>query len=256
MTNLPDGSPPLEHSQRNNDRLLELKDRFEGRRAFLIGNGPSLKMQDLDRLHAGEEICFASNRIYLAYDLTPWRPTFYSICDEVVARNNREKILALPPVSIKVFANSVRKYLWNDPSATFVNPRSSHDERPPDFQGWDLLRGENAGHSVLNLSIKVAYWVGIREMYIIGADHHFIVPDTKTGERIMNNDVIVGTGEVNHFHPDYRPKGETWTVPQLDQIERDFAESKRIIEAAGGIVRNASRFSKLEVFERVDFDSL
>ncbi len=252
---LPPPDWPREHFHRNTERLLALRDRHKGRRAFLIGNGPSLKMADLDRLRAAGEVSFASNRIYLAYKQTAWRPTYYDMCDEVVARNNRPAILALQGDTTKVFAHSVRKYLWDDPDAMFLNPRRSADDQS-DVVGWDLARGANAGHSVLNLAIKVAFWVGIRELYIIGADHNFVVPDTKTGERIMDNEVIVATGEVNHFHPDYRPKGETWTVPKLDKIEEDFAESKRIFEAAGGTVKNASRFSKLTVFERVDFDGL
>lgn len=246
-------SPPREYFAANSACLRDLKDCCRGRRAFLVGNGPSLKIADLDLLHAAGEITFAANKIFLAYDDTAWRPMFYTMCDEVVARNNRARILTLD--HRKVFADSVRKYLWDDPGAVFLNPKRSADPQT-DVVGWDLVRGAFAGHSVLNLSIKVAFWVGIREIYIIGADHNFAVPDTKTGERIMNNEVIVAAGEVNHFHPDYRMAGEAWTVPKLDKIEQDFAESKRISEAAGGTIKNASRFTKLEVFERVDFDSL
>lgn len=245
------GQPESFHYDINDQRLLELKDRFRGRRAFLIGNGPSLKMEDLEALK--DEITFASNKIFLAYESTTWRPDVYCMCDEVVARNNREKVLELP--HIKVFADSVRKYLWDDPGACFVNPKQSRDDQGA-LTGWDLIRGANAGHSVLNLSIKVAYWMGIREIYIIGADHHFVVPETKTGERIMNNEVIVSTGEINHFHPAYRPAGETWTVPKLAEIEADFAESKSIFQKAGCRIFNASRFTKLEVFERVNLDSV
>ena len=245
------GQPEITHYEINNQRLRELKDIFTGRRAFLIGNGPSLKMEDLEALK--NEITFASNKIFLAYESTEWRPDIYCMCDEVVARNIRDKVLELP--HIKVLADSVRKYLWDDPRASFVNPKKSRDDQS-DLTGWDLIRGANAGHSVLNLSIKVAYWMGIREIYIIGADHQFVVPETKTGERIMNNEVIVSTGEINHFHPAYRPAGETWTVPKLAEIEADFAESKRIFENAGGRIFNASRFTRLGLFERVNLDSV
>lgn len=243
--------PGVAHYEINNQRLLELRGLFSGRRAFLIGNGPSLKMSDLEALK--DEITFGSNKIFLAYEATTWRPDVYCMCDEIVARNNREQVLGLP--HIKVFADSVRKYFWDDPGACFVNPKQSRDDQS-DVIGWDLIRGANAGHSVLNLSIKVAYWMGIREIYIIGADHHFVVPDTKTGERIMENEVIVSIGERNHFHSAYRRIGETWTVPKLAEIEADFLESKKIFENAGGRIFNASRLTKLEVFERVNFESV
>jgi len=252
----PSRYPSKEHSivsarNKNDDSLNKIRNQFEGRRAFLIGNGPSLKIEDLDLLK--NEICFASNKIFLAYQYTTWRPTVYSCCDEVVARNNRAKMASLD--HIKVYANSVRKYLWNDPYAMFANPEGGNAKLPPET-GWDLIWGAHAGHSILNFSIKVAYWMGIREIYIIGADYHFKVPQTPTGETIMNNKVIVSKGEQNHFHPDYRPYGETWTLPKFKEMESDFLKSKTIFETSGGKIFNASRFSKLNVFDRVDFDSL
>src|SRR5262245_12870616 len=56
--------------------------RFSGRRGFVIGNGPSLKTTDLDRLR--NEITIASNRIYLAYSETNWRPTLLTCGDRLV----------------------------------------------------------------------------------------------------------------------------------------------------------------------------
>ena len=47
-------------------RLAELKDIHKGRRAFIIGNGPSLKQTDLSKLK--NEITFGMNRIYLLFD--------------------------------------------------------------------------------------------------------------------------------------------------------------------------------------------
>lgn len=242
---------PKEHYARNNERLLALKDRHVGRRAFVIGNGPSLRVEDLDRLKG--EITFASNKIFLAFDQTDWRPAYINMCDEVVARNNKQKLMALPLA--KIFADSVRKYMWEDPEAIFVNVKASKDDQS-DLVGWDLVRGTYAGHSVVNLSLKIAWYMGIREVYAIGCDHNFTVPDSKTGEKIMHTEVLVSQGERNHFHPDYRPVGETWTVPELDVMAEEFAYAGEVYRRTGGFVKNASRFSKLEVWEKVEFDSL
>ena len=45
-------------------KLKALKDCHRGRRAVIVGNGPSLNVADLERLK--DEITFASNKIYLA----------------------------------------------------------------------------------------------------------------------------------------------------------------------------------------------
>ena len=234
----------------NDSRLEALRDRHAGRRCFIIGNGPSLRISDLDMLK--NEITIASNKIYLAFDETDWRPTYFTICDAVVARNNKDRIEALDLV--KVGGPSVKKTLGGDPRAIFVNPQPREDDGLPFV--WDLLRGARAGHSVVNLGIKLAYWMGIREIYVIGVDFSFTLPSKKTGEIVFGNEVLVSEGEVNHFHPDYRKPGEEWTVPQLDIQREEFLAARRYIEEHGGRIMNASRFTKLDVWERVDFDGL
>lgn len=48
-------------------------------RAFIIGNGPSLKSDQLDKLI--DEVTFGVNRIHLIYDQTSWRPTQWVMMD-------------------------------------------------------------------------------------------------------------------------------------------------------------------------------
>lgn len=52
-----------------------------GTRCFIVGNGKSLKLDQLRMLHRKEEICFGVNRIHLIYDQTKWRPTYWVLTD-------------------------------------------------------------------------------------------------------------------------------------------------------------------------------
>ena len=63
-------------------RIEKLKNINQGKRCFIIGNGPSLKIEDLNALV--DEDCFACNRIYGLYDKTKWRPKYYCSQDEKV----------------------------------------------------------------------------------------------------------------------------------------------------------------------------
>lgn len=63
-------------------QLALYKGKFTEKRCFLIGNGPSLRAEDLTRLHEAGEITFAFNRIYNIFDQTPWRPNFFISQDE------------------------------------------------------------------------------------------------------------------------------------------------------------------------------
>ncbi|MGH7214847.1 MAG: hypothetical protein ACREIT_08790, partial [Tepidisphaeraceae bacterium] len=56
-------------------KVSDFHNRHCGRRAFLVGNGPSLIRTPLDLL-AGE-YTFAMNRIALIYEKTIWRPSFF-----------------------------------------------------------------------------------------------------------------------------------------------------------------------------------
>lgn len=52
-----------------------------GTRAFIVGNGKSLKPDQLDKLRENNEVSFGVNRIHLIYDKTKWRPTYWTLTD-------------------------------------------------------------------------------------------------------------------------------------------------------------------------------
>ncbi|MCP5047679.1 MAG: DUF115 domain-containing protein, partial [bacterium] len=234
-------------NEKNTERLYELKDIHKGRRAFLIGNGPSLRIRDLDKLK--NEITFASNRIFLAFDETDWRPTYYTVADHIVARNNKEEINSLKLK--KIFATSVWDIFKTQKDVIFANRHTKEGEKV-----WDITKGIRAGYSIINFDLKLANWMGIREIYVIGIDFSFDDRSVRTGKIEQGNEVIVSVGEQNHFHKDYRKAGETWTIPRLDKLREDFQVAKEMVESVGGKIFNASRQTKLDVWERVDLDEV
>lgn len=86
-------------------------------------------------------------------------------------------------------------------------------------------------------------------------DFSFNVPKS-TGRSCASGEVLEHQGEINHFHPEYRKPGETWTVPLLDLQYIAFLAAKRAVEARGGCIFNASRKTALDIFPRVDFDNV
>ena len=235
---------PLTKSDR---RLRAMRNCHWGQRAFVIGNGPSLTIDDLGRLKG--EITFASNKVYLAFNETSWRPTYYSVSDVLVAENNRREIAALNLP--KFFGSSVRDALDAADDITWLRELPS----PTAQFSTDCSAGVYGGFSVVYHQMQLALHLGIREIYLIGLDFSFDVPQT-TGEKCIHGEVLEGRGEVNHFHKDYRKPGETWTMPRLEEQRRAFLRARRACEAAGCVVENASRRTCLDVFPRVDLDKL
>ena len=80
---------------RNLKKWEKLKQQRNSERIFIIGNGPSLNLHDLNLLHKHGELSFAFNKIYLAFEQTKYRPTYYMVEDIWVAKNNAKKINSL-----------------------------------------------------------------------------------------------------------------------------------------------------------------
>jgi hypothetical protein len=63
-------------------RWQRLKGKYVGKRAFLLGNGPSLNRTPLHLLAGEHTMCF--NWFNLMYERLSWRPTFYTTIDDRV----------------------------------------------------------------------------------------------------------------------------------------------------------------------------
>ena len=75
--------------------LLKFKDIHKGKRCFIVATGPSLRVQDLDKLHENGEICISMNRIFNIFDKTQWRPDYYMIGDMEMIEDLSEQIADL-----------------------------------------------------------------------------------------------------------------------------------------------------------------
>lgn len=237
----------------NQVALTLMRQRHSGQRAFIIGNGPSLRLADLDMLRG--EITFASNKIYLAFEDTDWRPSYYSVEDTLVMQQNIAAITQVKGTT-KIFPDNMRDFGYHEADATFAHlipPRSFDnplsDPGFPDFS-HDLRDGICWGSTVIYSQIQMAVYMGCTEIYLIGVDHTYQLPETTHGSFYLHD------GEKNHFHPDYRAPGEAWHKPNLDVLEVSYARARDVCADSGVAICNASRQTKLGVFERVDFDSL
>ena len=238
---------------KNDHRVAALRDKHRGQRCFIIGNGPSLKIEDLDKLK--DEVTFACNKIYLAFDQTAWRPTYYSVLDMLVAENNKSVINSLK--LCKIFRDSVKPFFKDSEDIIWLKSIGM-----PIVDGYhegrfstNALKGVYGGWTVIYPQIQLAFFMGIREIYLIGVDFSFDVPKS-TGRTCRSGEILEHQGENNHFHPEYRKPGETWTMPLLDLQYKSFLAANKTVKDHGGRILNASRITALDVFPCVDFDNV
>lgn len=233
--------------------LNVLRNRHLGQRCFVIGNGPSLTIEDLEKLRF--EYTLASNKIYLAFEKTEWRPTYYSCEDGLVMDNNHDAILALER-TLKIFPSRMFAHMNPDascffmdfiPAPTRLDPKASPDDR--NFS-YDLTKGIHWGSTITYTLIQLAVFMGFKEIYLLGVDHSYVTPNK------MDGHYYICEGEVNHFHKDYRKPGEPWHDPRVDVLERSYAYAREACEKVGVSIYNASRKTALNVFEKIDLDAV
>lgn len=245
---------------RPRDRALaSLEGKHSGETAFILGMGPSLSVSDLDKLKG--RLTFGCNKIYLVFEETDFRPTYYTICDVLVAENNREQIFEADLSQSKVLLSPmVRPQLADYPGAMFYpfrdhSMQSMDQDDPPLFPSYFTQGLVSGGYTVLTDQIQLAWLMGCKTIVLLGVDFSFEL-GAKTGQNSKSGEVLESRGEVNHFHKDYRKPGETWTVPKMDEQRRAFDYCRRAIEGRGGRLINASRSTKLDVLPRASLEEL
>lgn len=230
---------------------VPFKDAYKGRRCFLIGNGPSLKTQDLDLLHARGEITFACNKIFNVFDQTKWRPDFYFLIDVYVLKTAARDCLSIKPkiCSFYNYAFCNGAVLWNKSSDIIPLYHSAEQEdamQLPRFS-HDISVQHFLGASVAYCMLQAAFYLGFQEVYMIGFDH-FIESLEKT-ERI------------DHFYDS--SKEEVWNLtPEYLKIDNHiklnnaYKSAKMAFDKAGRKIFNATRGGHLDIFDHIEFDRL
>lgn len=229
--------------------LATYKNAYAGRRCFLIGNGPSLRAEDLTTLHDAGEITFAFNRIYNIFDQTPWRPTFYISQDEKML-GGCANVVSTTDMGIKLIP--VQMGWWHNihiEQASLFNIIDQQTEDPGAFQfSDDIAKGIYNSSTGMYTAAQIAAYMGFSEIYLIGVDHHFHISLNNKGEIVVDNSVK------DYFSDKYNEDKATLFIPNTEKSTLTYIAMKMHCERRSIRVFNATRGGKLEVFKRVTFE--
>ncbi len=226
-------------------RLAELKDIHKGKRAFILGNGPSLKQTNLAKLK--NEFTFGMNRIYVLFPELGFTTTYFCSINDLVIEQFNADILALPMPKFLAW-RSHRYFPENLQPAnvpTFLYTSYTGPRFSPDVRGrvWESA-------TVTNVALQLAFHMGFQQVILIGVDHNF----TSKGE--ANKTVVSQGDDPNHVSPNYFGKGIKWQLPDLDTSEIGYALARDAYQKAGRQVLDATVGGKLTIFPKVDYNSL
>lgn len=246
---------PYHDVEPDSDKLMSLHNAFAGQRCFIIGNGPSLNKHDLNLIR--NEFSFGVNSFYYKTRETGFKPTFYVVEDTSVMKENLDEIKNFD-APFKFFPTLYKKMHGESENTYFFRMnRGFYEKSSPNFCvprfSTDASKVLYCGQSVTYINLQLAFFMGFTEIYLIGMDFDYVIPDTHT----RKGDVLTSTtDDPNHFHKDYFGVGKTWKDPKLDRVAMNYRQAKISYEAVGRKIYNATVGGKLEIFERVDYYNL
>lgn len=251
---------PLSVILKNHKAILNFKNKYAGQRCFIIGNGPSLKAEDLDKIQG--EYSFAANRIYKIFSKTDWRPTFYCVQDEnVLLEMDKNDMINTANAGDAAFLrmhsyskmhgrseeikNLIFVPIWYFPKRSWRSPFSKAAEKYI-FDGW----------TVTYMSMQLAAFMGFSEIYLLGVDNNMPYHLNRDGEIIVN-DLSVASHFYDGVENNIGEDGYKRRTSNYEFVTNSY-QSAEEYSRKHGIFRiyNATRGGILEVFERVNFDEV
>lgn len=223
--------------------IKALKNSCDGERCFIIGNGPSLTREDLSLLV--NEKTFAFNRIYQMYQYTDWRPTYYMVTDSSITQKmNKEEVRELD-TKYAFFKSKklVQKYGNQNAHQILLKGVAAVNKRRAIMRNLseDVSQYFSIAQSVAIQALELAFYMGFKEIYLLGIDHSYAVEIKTDGKKRVNKDIE------SHFKED---EDKSLYVSYKDALTREFETCKRYANQHGVKVVNVTRGGKLEVFER------
>jgi hypothetical protein len=226
----------------NRRKLTAYRNRHQGQRCFIMGNGPSLLHTDLSKLK--NEFTFGLNRIYLLFPEVGFSTTYLVSVNELVLEQCANELALLPLPRFITWR--ARRWFYNDPQAIFLDT----DFTGPENFSADVSGRVFEGFTVTYVALQLAFYMGFQEAILVGVDHNF---QTKGPA----NTVITSQGEdPNHFSPLYFGKGFRWQLPDLEGSERSYRLARQAYEAAGRRILDATVGGNLTIFPKVEYQTL
>lgn len=230
-------------------RNKRLKNIFSGRRCFVIGNGPSLRVEDLNRLSG--EITMGCNNLISLLDKITCRPTCF-FCEDTIflekhirSKEELEYLLSRCDYVFSTLRSDLYKiYGTLYDSLYFLLPERTVSK--VNFSD-DISKKTFSSGTTLYSMLQVAVYMGIKEIYLLGVDFSFRKESYSDGTVKINHDVK------NHMELMEQVVQGNYNV---DLIMEGYKCALEYANNHGIRIYNATRGGRLEVFERVNFDEL
>lgn len=238
-------------------RNFVLKNKHKNNRCFVLGNGPSLKKQDISLLK--NEITFVMNAFWKHPVINrDWQPNYYCLADPLFFDGSE---------SMNKFFQSLKKNIKNSIFIVPNNAKKIIEEQkllPDDrtyyvefeanrkFENIDLTNQIPSVQSTSQLAIETAIYMGCSPIYLLGLDHDWLA------HRGMERHFYQGKTIEDHLiaHGDL---SKSRYKDELEACLRLWQKYEKLLDLAdkkGINIYNATEGGFLDAFPRVKYKSL
>lgn len=230
-------------------KLEKFKNLHEGGRCFIIGNGPSLTLDDLNLIK--NEDAMAANKIFQLYEKTTWRPKYYFADDPYVIRTafpTKESYKAVVAESEAAFTSTRRKMFEYRDDADMRNVfyfKTVNDLSAghPSFSE-DCSKEVFTSYSITYTMLQLAAYMGYKEIYLLGIDHNY------SKEKNINGEIIENKSVKNHAQYMDDNNFNLEHIPEIGIMNLGYESAREYAQKKGITICNVTRGGKLEVFPR------
>ena len=229
-------------SWKSRSKLKNIRNKYKGKKAVILCNGPSLLKVDFDKLSESGVYTFGLNKINLLFDKTNFRPNCIVAVNPFVIEQNTQ------------FYNETETLLFLDSKANQLGVRNRKNTillNSTDMRGsfaTDCSLSVFQGHTVTFVAMQLAFHMGFTEVALVGCDHNF------ASKGKPNKTVVAGNVDPNHFDPNYFSGGMKWQLPDLFESEVAYKKAGDVYEASGRKLINATTGGELNIFKRMSLD--
>ena len=223
-------------------RLGCLRNRHEGERVVLVANGPSLNRMDTAFLR--RETTIGLNKIFLGFRRLRFYPRYYVSVNRKVIEQSASEIRAMK--CVKLLGREACGGLIHEDALTYLISTAN----PRDRFYRDITRGVHEGWTVTYAALQAAYFLGFKEVVLIGMDHRY----TYNGE--PNEAQRLDGPDLNHFSEHYFGFGQQWDNPDLAHSEESYRIARSVYEQDGRRIIDATLDGACTIFEKADYRKL
>ena len=248
--------------------LAAYKDKHKGERVFILASGPSINTQDLTLLK--NEYCIAVSQFFLHPQIDEIRPQYHCFAPQHYPFNDDTNKIIFDnfknnykyPVKVFVgtsnyefsYYNFLKKNLEYNIDASFIDYSKSSQLNENNFMNediWDITKKPFQVRTVVYVAIQVAYYLGFKEIYLLGVDHDYLTElnSNRDGHHFYKEEKSFEDKAVQLFFT------EKW-FEEYYLRWKEYRLMKELLTTKGVKIYNATNGGMLDVFKRVAYEDL